>query len=151
MKKRFLFALVSLFILASTVAAVAQQSTSAPAPLPPIVTMRAGMRIFVRGNNEVAVNLRRRLATSECFVVVQNPRFAEAILEVAQDLEASGAQGAWAVYGSATLTTSDGDLVWADSKQGMPGILHSGAGDAAGSLEFSLYQNAGCKSNGKLK
>ena len=138
--------------LASSLSAQPQQSPTAPtAPLPPYVPVRAGMRVFVRGNNEVAVNLRRKLIPSECFVVVQNPKQADALLDVAEEQAASGAQGAWTSYGSATLTTPSGDLLWADSKQGTPGMLHSGAGDAAKWLEQYLYAAAGCKSNGKTK
>lgn len=143
--------ILAMCALASSLTVGAQQQSTSLAPLPPYVPMRAGMRIFVRGNNEVAVNLRRKLVPSECFIIVQNPKQAEAILDVAEDLEASGAQGAWTSYGSAMLTTSSGDLLWADSKQGMPGLLHSGAGSAADSLAESLYQAAGCKSNGKQK
>ena len=141
-----------LCVLASSLSMRAQQSQTTPAvPLPPYVPVRAGMRIFVRGNNEVAVDLRRKLIPSECFVVVQNPKQADALLDVAEDVAASGAQGTWTTYGSAMLTDADGNLLWADSKQGMPGMLHSGAGSAGGSLAESLYEAAGCKSNGKQK
>lgn len=143
--------LLAIWALAIPLSLAAQQPSTALAPLLPYVPAHAGMRIFVRGNNEVGVDLRRRLISSECFTVVQNPKQAEAILDVAEDLEASGAQGAWTSYGSATLTASNGDLLWADSKQGTPGILHSGAGSAAESLAWSLFQNAGCKLNGKMK
>ncbi len=133
------------------VCVAAQAATSDSTPVPPVVPLTAGLRIFVRGNNEVAVNLRRKLIPSECFVVVQNPKYADAILDVEQDLEASGAQGSWTSYGSATLTDTAGDLLWADSKQGIPGLLHSGAGNAAGELASSLFASAGCKLNGKNK
>ncbi len=134
------------------VAAAAQQTPTPPTdPLPPYVPVRVGMRIFVSGNNEVGVNLRRTLISSECFVVVQNPKQAEAILDAAEEEAASGAQGTWTTYGSATLTDTNGNLLFADSKQGIPGMLHSGAGNAATNLAESLYLNAGCKLNGKRK
>ena len=129
----------------------AQSTHPENSPIPPAVPLTAGLRIFVKGNNEVAVNLRRKLIPSECFLVVQNPKYADAILDVEQELEASGAQGSWTSYGSGTLTDKAGNLLWADSKQGIPGILHSGSGNAASELASSLFVSAGCKLNGKTK
>lgn len=50
-----------------------------------------------------------------------------------------------------TLTASDGTLLWSDSKQGQAGVVHTGAGDAAGHLLESLYFSAGCTGNGRRK
>lgn len=120
----------------------------------PAVT--AGQAIFVTGNNEVAVNLRRKIINADlkyghgaCFSLMQNPKAAQAILKVSEIVAASGANGKWTVYGTATLASTSGDFLWADSKQGMIGFIHSGAGDAAGDLLDSLYAAAGCTKDGE--
>lgn len=148
---------ISLSLLAVPSGAAGPDSASGTAWLTKSAVV-AGESIFVTGNNEVAVNLRRKIMDADvkngsdaCFSLMQNPKEAQAILKVSEIAAASGGNGKWTTYGTATLTSANGDFLWADSKQGMMGIIHSGAGDAAGELLDSLYTAAGCTTGGKIK
>ena len=151
-----------LFVMVSSCLFAASHGAAKNDPAPgtawlakPSVT--AGQSVFVTGNNEVAVNLRRKIIATDlkygsgaCLNLMQNPKPAQAILKVGEIVAASGANGRWTVYGTATLTSANGDFLWADSKQGMMGFIHSGAGDAAGDLLNSLYAAAGCTKDGEV-
>lgn len=116
-------------------------------------------KLFVKGNNEAAANMRKILAGKTrkldnvmsgsgnqggCFQLVGKESDAEGVLEVNEQMTAGGLEGRTTVV-SGALTDKEGNVVWSDSKQGVSGIVHTGAGDAARILAFALEQAAGCK------
>ena len=79
---------------------------------------------------------------------------ADAILKIAE-ADTAGVPGG--IFGgtnlettvaSGTLTNVEGDLLWSNSKQGVQGAFHTGAGDATRSLLLPLYIAAGCDVGG---
>ena len=121
--------------------------------------------LFVKGNNEAATNLRKVLAghTSKldnfmsghgsqggCFTLVGNADAADAVLEVSQERTSGGIESAAGTNDattvvSGTLTDKQGNLVWSESKQGLSGLVHTGAGDAPRKLAEALESATGCK------
>jgi hypothetical protein len=111
--------------------------------------------VFVKGNNEAASNLRNKMMKEAeggkaCFAVVGREGDADAVLEVNQEMTGHGMEGNTVVV-SGTMTAKDGTLLWSDSKQGVSGIVHTGAGNAAQNLLFSLQRAAGCGRHGREK
>ena len=107
-------------------------------------------KIYVKGNNETAVDLRRdmlktatKYGDDSCFSVVGNEKAADAVLQISQH-EASGGVNSLMGFGggisttvaTGTLTDAKGNLLWSDSKQGAAGMIHSGGGSAALLLRF---------------
>lgn len=149
-----LIALVALMVI--PLSAFAKKKPSGVSSASGIYSFKGVHSVFVTGNNEVAVDLRRHLLKSQtkygaqaCFSVAMSPKQADAVLDVGEQQVATGGQGKWTTVGTATLTRQDGDFVWADSKQGMVGAFHSGAGSASNFLLDSLYEAAGCKHGGE--
>jgi hypothetical protein len=109
--------------------------------------------VFVKGNNEAASNLRNKMMKEAeegkgCFTVVGREGDADAVLEVNQEMTGHGMEGNTVVV-SGTMTAKDGKLLWSDSKQGASGMVHTGAGNAAQNLLYSLQRAAGCGRHGR--
>lgn len=122
-------------------------------------------KLYVKGNNEAASNMRKILMgrtgkmnnlmsghgdQGGCFQIVGNESVADGTLEVAEERTSGGLEGFFGTNNastvvSATLSDKQGNLVWSDSKQGLSGIIHTGSGDGARNLAFALERAAGCK------
>ena len=138
-----------------------------PGPVSPATTVSAirsladVRTIFIDGNNESANNARNDLLkiitkypNSACFKLVGIRKSADATLQIAESDTAGGSGGILggtnleSTVASGTLTNAEGDLLWSNSKQGVQGVFHTGAGDAARMLIVPLYLAAGCSSGG---
>lgn len=138
-----------------------------PEPVSPVtatsvVNSLADVRtIFIDGNNESANNARNDLLktiaknpNNACFKPVGVRKLADAILQIAESDTAGGSGGILggtnleSTVASGTLINAEGDMLWSNSKQGMQGVFHTGAGDAARNLIIPLYLAAGCTSGG---
>ncbi len=146
-------------------AAMLTSETPAPAPSaspsPEIKSVADVRAIFIDGNNEAASNARNdllKIASNHpnraCFRPVGVRKSADAILEIAESDTAGGSGGIFGgtnletTVASGTLTNAEGDLLWSNSKQGIQGVFHTGAGDATRMLLLPLYFAAGCDSGG---
>lgn len=150
-------------------AAMLTSAVPVPAPVPsqtsspaPAIKSTADVRtIFIDGNNEAASNARNdmlktasKYPDSACFKLVGVPKLADATLQIAESDTAGGSGGVFggsnleSTVASGTLTNAEGDLLWSNSKQGIQGAFHTGAGDAARNLIVPLYLAAGCSSGG---
>ncbi len=153
---------VSDAVLAAMLAAGAPAPVSQATPAPASIKLLADVRtIFIDGNNEAASNARNdmlktvsKYPDSACFKPVGVRKSADAILQIAESDTAGGSGGIFGgtnletTVASGTLTNADGDLLWSNSKQGIQGVFHTGAGDAARNLIVPLYLAAGCSSGG---
>lgn len=141
-------------------------ATARISPTAPDVNIPASVSevhtVFIAGNNEAAADMRRDLLKdstkfqqSACFTVLGSKQHADAILDLAQAETAGGSGGFLggssleSTVASATLTNQHGDLLWNDSKQGLQGVIHTGAGNAETNLLRSLFKAAGCRFNGQ--
>lgn len=152
---------VSDAILAAMLTAAAPQPAPSVMPTPAIKSIRDVHTILIEGNNEAASNARNDLlkiaskySKRACFTLTGVRQSADAILEISESDTAGGSGGIFGgtnletTVASGTLTDAAGDLLWSNSKQGMQGIFHTGAGDAAQNLLMPLYIAAGCDSYG---
>lgn len=134
---------------------------NSPAPDSAIKSITDVRTILIDGNNEAASNARNDLLkiaskhpNRACFKPVGIRKAADAILEIAESDTAGGSGGIFGgtnletTVASGTLTDAAGDLLWSNSKQGVQGVFHTGAGDAAQMLLLPLYIAAGCDRNG---
>lgn len=152
---------VSNAILAAMLTAEKPASEPSVSPAPAINSIANVRTIFIDGNNEAASNARNdmlKIASKHpnraCFRPVGIRKAADAILEIAESDTAGGSGGILGgtsletTVASGTLTNAEGDLLWSNSKQGMQGVFHTGAGDAAQMLLLPLYIAAGCDRSG---
>jgi hypothetical protein len=136
---------------------------SAPsvAPAPAIKSITDVRTIFISGNNEAAANARNDLLKiasehpdNACFRLSGVPKLADATLDISERDTAGGSGGIFGgtnletTVASGTLTDAAGDLLWSNSKQGIQGVVHTGAGDAVKMLLWSLYVSSGCTVGG---
>ena len=137
-------------VLAAMIAKNAPSNAPSASSSQPLIHSDRISRIFIKGNTEVASNLRRDfMKTNEkygdhsCLLIVGSTDKADAILEVGQHETSGGFLGTDNVttVASGTLSARDGTLLWSDSKQGAAGVFHTGAGSAAEALENSLYKS----------
>jgi hypothetical protein len=152
---------VSDAILAAMLTATTPPPAPSVTPAPAIKSITDVRTILIDGNNEAASNARNDLLkiaskhpNRACFKPVGVRRAADAILEIAESDTAGGSGGIFGgtnletTVASGTLTDAAGDLLWSNSKQGVQGVFHTGAGDAAQMLLLPLYIAAGCDRNG---
>ena len=117
--------------------------------------------IFISGNNEATADARRNLLKIQskspdhaCFHISGVRAAADAVLDLNESDTSGGSGGIFGGNGhettvvSGSLTNKNGDLLWSDAKQGIQGIVHTGAGDAEGNSMRSLFKAAGCRADG---
>lgn len=111
-------------------------------------------KIYVKGNNEVAVDLRQdiikdhqKYGANACFAAVGNAKLADGVLEVSSHEETAtlsslmgGSGGAMAATG--TLSDKQGNLIWSQSAHGHNGIARLSAKGAAWGILQHLYEQA---------
>ena len=152
---------VSNAILSAMLSAEKTPGISVVPPAPSIKSLADVHSIFIDGNNEAASNARNHLLKiaskhpgSPCFRLTGVRTKADATLEIDERDTAGGSGGIFGgtnletTVASGTLTNAEGDLLWSNSKQGMQGMFHTGAGDAAQMLLVPLYIAAGCDRSG---
>ena len=101
------------------------------------------------------VNLLKRQSKYEkqaCFHLSNNISTALGLLKVEEHETTRSllgvGQGDQVTVVTATLEGAD-SLLWSDAKQGAPGLIHTGAGDAVLHILHSLWKAAGCNGDGK--
>lgn len=134
----------SLFVTVALLAAAAAGQTK-PNPLTGLAAVHS---IFVKGNSESATWIRRELVRQAkvfpkhhreiCLSLADNPKKADAVLDINEAFKAAGILSDPGVTASGTLTDAAGDLLWSDAKGGSSGFIHSGAGGASQFLLLSL-------------
>ena len=158
---------VSDAVLAAMLKAVAPAPVPSAPPAPPVPPASAiksitdVRTIFISGNNEAAANARNDLLKiasehpdNACFRLSGVPKLADATLDISERDTAGGSGGIFGgtnletTVASGTLTDAAGDLLWSNSKQGIQGVVHTGAGDAVKMLLWSLYVSSGCTVGG---
>ena len=115
--------------------------------------------LYVEGNSEAAASVRRELLKRQskyekqaCFHLSNKVSTALGLLKVEEHETTRSllgvGQGDQVTVVTATLEDAD-SLLWSDAKQGAPGLIHTGAGDAVLHILHSLWKAAGCNGDGK--
>lgn len=112
-------------------------------------------KLYVSGNNEAAASVRRKIARESCFTLVSKVDLADGTLAVEQAETSGGVNALTSLLGSGSTTVvsaeleSKGTVIWQDSKQGIPGIVSTGAVGGASRVLESLYKSVGCDKKGR--
>ncbi len=130
----------------------------------PITSLTQIHTVTIVGNNEAASDARNdllKISTKHphraCFNRPGEPVDPAVTFTLAENDTAGGSGG---IFGgtnrettvvSGELQDASGGVLWSDSKQGIQGVIHTGAGYAVNALLRELYLGAGCTGAGLLK